>query len=146
MNIGEAATRSGVPAKTIRYYEDIALIDSADRSANGYRSYSDDDVHTLRFLARARSLGFTVAQCRDLLALYRDRDRSSSDVKAIAQMHMAEIDEKIEGLRAMRDTLALLVRECHGDDRPDCPIIDGLAAGKMADRTSDRDRKTETRK
>tara|TARA_R110002110_G_scaffold405076_1_gene623925 strand:+ start:7520 stop:7960 length:441 start_codon:yes stop_codon:yes gene_type:complete len=146
MNIGEAATRSGVPAKTIRYYEDIALIDSADRSANGYRSYSDDDVHTLRFLARARSLGFTVAQCRDLLALYRDRSRSSSDVKAIAQMHMTEIDEKIEGLRAMHDTLALLVRKCHGDGRPDCPIIDELAADRMAGQTSDRDGKTETRK
>lgn len=130
MNIGEAAVRSGVPAKTIRYYEDIALIDSADRSANGYRSYSQDDVHTLRFIARARSLGFTVAQCRDLLALYRDRSRSSSDVKAIAKMHMDEIDTKIESLRAMRDTLDLLTRKCHGDDRPDCPIIEELATGE----------------
>ena len=132
MNIGEAAARSGVPAKTIRYYEDIALIESADRTANGYRSYSDDDVHTLRFVARARSLGFTVAQCRDLLALYRDRSRSSADVKAIAEMHMEEIDGKIDGLRAMRETLATLTRKCHGDDRPDCPIIDELATGAAA--------------
>jgi MerR family copper efflux transcriptional regulator len=135
MNIGEAATRSGVPAKTIRYYEDIALIESAERSANGYRSYSPEDVHTLRFIARARSLGFTVAQCRDLLTLYRDRARSSADVKAIAESHMAEIDGKISGLMAMRETLALLTRKCHGDDRPDCPIIEELAAGKMAQST-----------
>ena len=134
MNIGEAAARSGVPAKTIRYYEDIALIDSADRSANGYRSYSDEDVHTLRFVARARSLGFTVAQCRDLLALYRDRSRSSADVKAIAEDHMSEIDEKIEGLKAMRETLAVLTRKCHGDERPDCPIIEGLATGRAAEK------------
>lgn len=135
MNIGKAAARSGVPAKTIRYYEDIALIESAERSTNGYRSYSPEDVHTLRFIARARSLGFTVAQCRDLLMLYRDRDRSSADVKAIAEKHMAEIDEKISGLMAMRETLALLTRKCHGDDRPDCPIIEELAAGKMAPST-----------
>ncbi|MGB6087512.1 Cu(I)-responsive transcriptional regulator [Parvibaculum sp.] len=135
MNIGEAAARSGVPAKTIRYYEDIALIESAERNANGYRFYSPEDVHTLRFIARARSLGFTVAQCRDLLMLYRDRARSSADVKAIAENHMAEIDEKISGLMAMRETLALLTRKCHGDDRPDCPIIEELAAGTMAQST-----------
>jgi MerR family transcriptional regulator, copper efflux regulator len=129
MNIGEAATRSGVPAKTIRYYEDIALIESADRNANGYRAYSDEDVHTLRFIASARSLGFTVAQCRDLLALYRDRERSSADVKAIAAAHVAEIDEKIGSLRAMRATLSTLMHKCQGDDRPDCPIIEELAAG-----------------
>jgi Cu(I)-responsive transcriptional regulator len=129
MNIGEAAARSGVPAKTIRYYEDIALIESADRTANGYRAYSQEDVHTLRFIASARSLGFTVAQCRDLLALYRDRGRSSADVKAIAASHVAEIDEKIESLRAMRATLSTLMRKCHGDDRPECPIIEELAAG-----------------
>lgn len=132
MNIGEAAARSGVPAKTIRYYEDIALIDSADRTANGYRAYSEDDVHTLRFVARARGLGFTVAQCRELLALYRDRERSSADVKAIAESHMSEIDDKIAGLRAMRETLAVLTRKCHGDERPDCPIIEELATGRAA--------------
>lgn len=133
MNIGEAAARSGVPAKTIRYYEDIALIESADRTANGYRAYSDEDVHTLRFLASARSLGFTVAQCRDLLALYRDRERSSADVKAIAASHVAEIDEKIGSLRAMRATLSTLMHKCQGDDRPDCPIIEELASGAAPD-------------
>ena len=134
MNIGEAAERSGVPAKTIRYYEDIALIESADRGANGYRSYSQEDVHTLRFIARARGLGFTVAQCRDLLALYRDRSRSSADVKAIAESHMAEIDDKIEGLKAMRETLGVLTRKCHGDERPDCPIIEELATGTAVEK------------
>ncbi|HCX66613.1 MAG TPA: Cu(I)-responsive transcriptional regulator [Rhodobiaceae bacterium] len=132
MNIGEAAARTGVPAKTIRYYEDIALIESADRNANGYRAYSDEDVHTLRFLASARSLGFTVAQCRDLLALYRDRKRSSADVKAIAAAHDAEIDEKIGSLRAMRATLSTLMHKCQGNDRPDCPIIEELAAGSTS--------------
>ncbi|KAB7742752.1 Cu(I)-responsive transcriptional regulator [Parvibaculum sedimenti] len=128
MNIGEVATRSGVPAKTIRYYEDIELIESADRAANGYRSYTEEAVHTLRFVARARNLGFTVDECRDLIALYRDKARASADVKRIAEGHIAEIDKKIEELRSMRATLADLADRCHGDDRPDCPIIDGLAS------------------
>ncbi|HUD49911.1 Cu(I)-responsive transcriptional regulator [Parvibaculum sp.] len=128
MNIGEVAARSGVPAKTIRYYEDIELIESADRAANGYRSYTEDAVHTLRFVARARNLGFTVEQCRSLLALYRDKARSSADVKRIAEGHIAEIEEKIEELRSMQATLTALASRCHGDDRPDCPIIDELAA------------------
>ncbi len=128
MNIGEVAARSGVPAKTIRYYEDIELIESADRAANGYRSYTEDAVHTLRFVARARNLGFTVEQCRSLLALYRDKARASADVKRIAEGHIAEIEEKIEELRSMQATLATLASRCHGDDRPDCPIIDELAA------------------
>ncbi|HMM14702.1 MAG TPA: Cu(I)-responsive transcriptional regulator [Parvibaculum sp.] len=127
MNIGEAASRSGVPAKTIRYYEEIELIRSAHRAANGYRSYTDDDVHTLRFVARARNLGFTVEECRSLLALYRDKSRASADVKRIAEGHIAEIEGRIEELRSMQATLMDLVRRCHGDDRPDCPIIDGLA-------------------
>lgn len=127
MNIGEAAARSGVPAKTIRYYEDIALIESADRAANGYRSYTDGDVQTLRFVARARDLGFTVEQCRNLLALYRDKSRASADVKRIAEAHVTEIERKIDELRAMRATLMDLARRCHGDERPDCPIIDELA-------------------
>ena len=127
MNIGEVATRSGVPAKTIRYYEEIELIDSAARSANGYRDYTEDAVHTLRFVARARNLGFTVDECRNLIALYRDKARASADVKRIAEGHIAEIDGKIEELRSMRATLAALASRCHGDDRPDCPIIDGLA-------------------
>lgn len=127
MNIGEVASRSGVPAKTIRYYEEIELIRSAHRAANGYRSYTDDDVHTLRFVARARNLGFTVEECRSLLALYRDKSRASADVKRIAEGHIAEIEGRIEELRSMQATLKDLVRRCHGDDRPDCPIIDGLA-------------------
>ena len=129
MNIGEAAARSGVPAKTIRYYEDIELIESADRAANGYRSYTDDDVHTLRFVARARNLGFTVDQCRSLLALYRDKSRASADVKHLAEIHIGEIERKIGELQSMQATLRDLVRRCHGDDRPDCPIIEGLAGG-----------------
>ncbi|MEN6544220.1 Cu(I)-responsive transcriptional regulator [Parvibaculum sp.] len=132
MNIGEVATRSGVPAKTIRYYEEIELIQSATRSANGYRSYTEDAVHTLRFVARARNLGFTVEECRDLIALYRDKARASSDVKRIAEGHIAEIERKIAELRSMRATLADLASRCHGDDRPDCPIIDGLAAADGA--------------
>lgn len=135
MNIGEAAARSGVSAKTIRYYEDIELIESADRAANGYRSYTDEDVHTLRFVARARDLGFTVEQCRNLLALYRDKSRASADVKRIAAAHVAEIERKIDELRAMRATLMDLARRCHGDDRPDCPIIDELADRAFAERS-----------
>ncbi|MGB5093224.1 MAG: Cu(I)-responsive transcriptional regulator [Parvibaculum sp.] len=130
MNIGEAARASGVPAKTIRYYEDIKLIESPDRAHNGYRDYSTDEVALLRFVSRARSLGFTIAQCRDLLALYRDRSRSSADVKALAQDHILEIDRKLIELKEMRDQLAMLIRKCHGDDRPDCPIIDDLAAAR----------------
>ena len=129
MNIGEAAARSGVPAKTIRYYEDIELIESADRAANGYRSYTDDDVHTLRFVARARNLGFTVDQCRSLLALYRDKSRASADVKHLVEIHIGEIERKIGELQSMQATLRDLARRCHGDDRPDCPIIEGLAGG-----------------
>ena len=128
MNIGEVAVRSGVSAKTIRYYEDIALIESAGRAPNGYRSYTEDAVHTLRFIASARGLGFTVEQCRGLLALYRDKDRASADVKAIAQTHIAEIERKIEELQNLRATLVRLARQCHGDERPDCPIIDELAS------------------
>ena len=128
MNIGEAAAKSGVPAKTIRYYEEISLIAMPERGANGYRDYSEDDVHTLRFIAHARGLGFTVAQCRELLALYNDRDRNSADVKQIARDHISEIDRKIDELRSMRATLDRLARKCHGDERPDCPILDELSA------------------
>jgi Cu(I)-responsive transcriptional regulator len=127
MNIGEVAERTGVPPKTIRYYEEIELIPSPARGANGYRSYTDEAVHTLRFVASARNLGFTVEQCRALLALYRDKDRASSDVKRVAEEHIAAIDRKVEELGAMRKVLATLARRCHGDDRPDCPIIDELS-------------------
>lgn len=128
MNIGDAAKASGVPAKTIRYYEDIKLIESPDRASNGYRDYSVEEVTLLRFVSRARNLGFTIAQCRDLVALYRDRSRSSANVKTLAEEHILEIDRKLQELKEMRDQLATLARKCHGDDRPDCPIIDDLAA------------------
>lgn len=126
MNIGTAARQSGLPAKTIRYYEEIGLL-TADRAANGYRDYSTDDVHRLRFVQRSRSLGFSVEECRQLLSLYSDRERASADVKAIAQEKLAEVDRKIAELTGLRRTLGQLVSSCHGDDRPECPIIDGLA-------------------
>jgi MerR family copper efflux transcriptional regulator len=126
MNIGDAAERSGLPAKTIRYYEDIQLLKPA-RSGNGYRDYSNEDVHRLRFLQRARSLGFTVEECRQLLSLYGDRERESADVKAIAEGKLAEIDRKVADLLSMRRTLEHLVHSCHGDERPECPILDELA-------------------
>ena len=128
MNISEAATRSGVPPKTIRYYEDIGLIEKPLRSENGYRDYGDDDIHILRFIQRARSLGFRVQDCRQLLALYKDPDRASADVKAMAEMRIAEIDQKLAELTSMRTTLVHLAANCHGDDRPACPILDDLAA------------------
>ncbi len=126
MNIGLAAEKSGLPAKTIRYYEDIGLL-TADRSTNGYRDYSATDVHRLRFLKRARNLGFSVAECRQLLSLYDDRERESADVKMVAQAKLAEIDGKLKELKELRNMLSHLVEHCHGDDRPDCPIIEGLA-------------------
>lgn len=127
MNIGEAAKRTGLPAKTIRYYEDVGLIEPAARTENGYRNYGERDLHTMRFVQRARSLGFTVDDCRGLIALYGDRDRASADVKSLALDRIAEIDRKITELHGLRDTLSELAEKCHGDDRPDCPILDGLA-------------------
>ena len=129
MNIGEVAVKSGLPAKTIRYYEDIGLIRPA-RHENGYRVFQQSHLHKLMFLARARSLGFSIDDCRVLLALYEDDSRASAQVKAVAQDHLAQIDAKIAGLRAMRDTLADLVQACHGDSRPDCPILRDLAAAQ----------------
>ena len=126
MNIGEAAERTGLPAKTIRYYEDIELVRPA-RAANGYRDYGEDDVHRLAFLQRARGLGFTIDECRVLLSLYQDTERASADVKAIALDKIAEIDRKLAELQSLRTTLKTLADTCHGDDRPDCPIIDEMA-------------------
>ena len=125
MNIGNASEKSGLSAKTIRYYEDIGLL-QADRAGNGYRDYSMSDVHRLRFLQRSRSLGFSVEECRQLLSLYSDKDRESASVKAIAKAKLTEIDRKLAELTELRDTLRVLVRSCHGDKRPDCPIIEGL--------------------
>ncbi len=129
MNIGEASQQSNLPSKTIRYYEDISLVKPA-RAENGYRVYSDEDVHRLKFLQRARSLGFTIIECRTLLSLYEDNYRSSADVKAIAEDKIAEIDRKIDEFRSLRQALSSLVMHCHGDSKPSCPIIDDLAGVK----------------
>ncbi|MGC2854282.1 Cu(I)-responsive transcriptional regulator [Novispirillum sp. DQ9] len=127
MNISEVARKSGVPAKTIRYYESIGLISAPPRSEGGYRVYGTRDMETLRFIQRARSLGFAVKDVADLLALWHDRTRASAEVKSVAARHVAEIERKIAELESMRATLAALVERCHGDDRPDCPILEGLA-------------------
>lgn len=126
MNIGDVARLSGLSTKTIRYYEDIDLVRPA-RSENGYRVFRDADAHNLLFLARARSLGFTIEECRILLSLYEDPTRASSDVKRIASQHVSTIERKIGELERMRDTLQDLIARCHGDDRPDCPILDDIA-------------------
>lgn len=126
MKIGEASELSGLPAKTIRYYEDIGLVQS-DRRENGYRDYGKVEIHKLKFIQRSRGLGFTVEQCRTLLSLYKDPDRSSADVRALAENHLEEIERKIQELAGMRDTLSQLVESCHGDHRPDCPILNDLA-------------------
>ena len=127
MNIGAAARASGVPAKTIRYYEEIGLIEAAARSDGNYRVYGERDVETLRFIQRARSLGFSVGEVAELLALWRDHSRSSRQVKALASRHLQDIDGKIAALKSMRDTLNELIERCHGDARPDCPILADLA-------------------
>lgn len=126
MNIGTAALKSGLPPKTIRYYEEIGLI-RADRRLNGYRDYSDKDVRRLHFVHRARDLGFSVEECRQLLSLYDDESRESSEVKALAELKLREIENRIAELTSLKNSLHHLVRNCHGDDRPDCPIIEGLA-------------------
>lgn len=126
MNVGDAAVRSGLPAKTIRYYEEIGLV-APERAGNGYRHYSQDDIHRLAFLKRARSLGFSIEDCRQLMALYRDRSRASHDVRAIAVSHVATVEAKIRELESMRATLNKLIEACHGDQRPDCPILDDIA-------------------
>lgn len=126
MNVGDAARRTGLPAKTIRYYEEIGLI-APQRSANGYRDYTGDDVHRLAFLKRARNLGFSIDECRQLMALYRDRSRASADVRRIASSHVAAIEDKIGELESMRATLQKLIHACHGDGRPECPILEEMA-------------------
>ena len=125
MNISDVAARAGLPAKTIRSYEDIGLIKPL-RDANGYRAFRDSDVHKLTFLGRARALGFTIENCRALLALWEDKSRASADVRAIAKDHLTEIEMKIADLSAMRDTLTHLVQTCAGNNRPDCPILTSL--------------------
>ncbi|WP_298435860.1 Cu(I)-responsive transcriptional regulator [uncultured Jannaschia sp.] len=129
MNISDAAERSGLPAKTIRYYEEVGLV-TPERGANGYRRFSERDVHDLTFLGRSRALGFGLGECRALLALWRDDARASAEVKRIATDHLAGIEARIADLRAMQDTLRDLVNRCAGDDRPDCPILHSLQTSR----------------
>ena len=126
MNIGQAAKASGVSAKMIRYYEQTGLIPAADRTDSGYRDYSDTDVHMLRFIHRARDLGFSVAEIGDLLNLWRDETRQSAEVKRLAQGHIDALEKKIVVLQDMAHSLTMLVNACHGDHRPHCPILQRL--------------------
>jgi Cu(I)-responsive transcriptional regulator len=127
MNIGAAAAASGVAAKMIRHYEAIGLLPPAERRSNAYRDYGEREVHELRFIKRARRLGFSMAEIGALLMLWRDRGRPSREVRRIAEAHVADLEGRIVEMQAMAETLRRLVRQCHGDDRPDCPILDDLA-------------------
>ncbi|MCQ3003543.1 Cu(I)-responsive transcriptional regulator [Pseudomonas syringae] len=129
MNIGQAAKQSGLSAKMIRYYEATGLLQAAHRSDSGYRLYGKDDLHTLAFIKRSRDLGFSLEEVGKLLTLWQDRQRASADVKALAREHIADLNQKIEEMVSLRDTLQELVEHCHGDDRPDCPILKDLASG-----------------
>ena len=129
LNIGDVAKQTGLRAKTIRYYEDIGLVKPL-RDTNDYRVFRESDLHKLTFLSRARALGFTIDECRALLALYEDESRASADVKEIARKHLEEIEAKVKDLQAMHATLTHLVAECAGDNRPDCPILQGLSGEK----------------
>lgn len=127
MKIGTLAKQTDLPTKTIRYYESIGLIANATRTANGYREYSDNDVATLRFVSRSRGLGFSIKQVAALLTLWNDRERTSADVKSLALDHIREVEAKITELESLRATLVDLTEKCHGDDHPECPILDNLA-------------------
>jgi Cu(I)-responsive transcriptional regulator len=127
MNIGALANETGIAAKTIRYYESVGLLAAPSRSGGNYRIYGERDLATLRFVQRARKLGFSVKEVGDLVALWQDRQRASADVRALATAHLGEIERKLKELEAMRATLDHLIKRCHGNKRPDCPIIDELA-------------------
>jgi MerR family copper efflux transcriptional regulator len=127
MNIGQAAKASGVSAKMIRHYESVGLFPEAARTESGYRQYGEKELGTLRFIRHSRDLGFSIEQIRELLGLWQNRKRPSRQVRALAQAHIEELDEKLKEIQAMKATLEHLVHCCHGDDRPDCPIIDTLA-------------------
>lgn len=128
-NIGEVAKASGVSAKMIRHYESIGLIAAALRTDAGYRVYRERDVDVLRFIHRSRELGFSLEQIKTLLALWQDKQRASKDVRAMAHLHIAELDRKIADMQAMKRTLERLATKCHGDERPECPILDDLSLG-----------------
>ena len=127
MNIGTIARRANLPTKTVRYYADIGLVLPSGRSSAGYRIYSEVELNKLRFVRSARSFGFSVEECRELLGLYEDRDRSSRDVKRLAQQRIKQIEDKMAELQSLHDELARLAESCHGDDRADCPILTGLS-------------------
>ncbi|WP_313644107.1 Cu(I)-responsive transcriptional regulator [Pseudomonas sp.] len=129
MNIGQAARRSGLSSKMIRYYEAIGLLQPATRSDSGYRTYQTEDLHRLAFIKRSRDLGFSLEEVGKLLTLWQDRERASADVKALAMQHIDELNKRIDELISLRDTLGELVAYCQGDDRPDCPILKDLANG-----------------
>lgn len=136
MNIGQAAAAAGLSAKMVRYYESIGLVAPPVRTEAGYRVYGSDDVHTLRFIKRARSLGFSMEKTGELLQLWRDKSRASADVKAVALEHVAELERKIAELRGMAETLRHLAGHCHGDARPGCPILEDLSEACEAKSTT----------
>jgi Cu(I)-responsive transcriptional regulator len=127
VTIGQAAALSGISAKMVRHYESLGLLPRVGRTDSGYRQYSEAEVHTLRFIKRARDLGFSMAEIAELVALWQNRRRASASVKRIAQQHVADLAQRIEAMQAMQRTLNQLLHHCHGDDRPDCPILDDLA-------------------
>jgi Cu(I)-responsive transcriptional regulator len=127
VTIGQAATLSGISAKMVRHYESLGLLPRVGRTDSGYRQYSEAEVHTLRFIKRARDLGFSMTEIAELVALWQNRRRASASVKRIAQQHVADLTQRIEAMQAMQRTLNQLLHHCHGDDRPDCPILDDLA-------------------
>ena len=131
MNISDAAAASGVSAKMIRHYESVGLFPEASRTESGYRQYADKEINTLRFIRQSRDLGFSIEQIRELLGLWQNRRRPSRQVKALAQAHIEELDLKLQELQAMKASLEHLVDCCHGDDRPDCPILEALAQEKV---------------
>jgi Cu(I)-responsive transcriptional regulator len=131
MNIGEAAVRSGVTAKMIRYYESIGLIGTASRTVSGYRIYTERDIHRLRFIRRARNLGFSMEKIQALLGLWGDKERNSSNVKSLAMTHIKQLKQQIAAMHAVLSTLEHLAEHCHGDARPDCPILEDLSHGSQ---------------
>jgi MerR family transcriptional regulator, copper efflux regulator len=126
VTIGEAAQRSGVSARMVRHYEGLGLLPEVARTESGYRQYDDADIHTLRFIKRSRDLGFSMEEIAELVGLWHNRRRASSSVKRIAEKHLGELEQRIADMQSMRNTLAHLVHCCHGDARPDCPILDDL--------------------